>query len=242
MTARHAADEPELVPPAELLRLRAELRRGPSASTRAKHLAAAVEVSRQHAGGAAGRFASRGVRAAVAVVASLVITSGLAAAQVLPPPAQRFLSSVSDRFSPPTTARPARAGDAGRGSATTLDGAEGSTGDSGTSGDGVVTTPTSEGASTTRPGATATTQPRTDDTTLPTVTVPGPLGPGSPDDPTDPGTDGGPTDPGTDSTDGPTDPGTTTTTTTVGGTDGGTDGAGTADVTTTTAPASGGSD
>jgi len=238
MTARHFADEPELVPPADLLRLRAELRRGPSASTRARHLAAAVEVSRHHARGAAGRFASRGVRAAVAVVASLVITTGLAAAQVLPPPAQRFLSSVSDRFSPPTTARPAIAGDPGSGldGSATVDGADDRAGDTGDAADGGdAITPTSEGTATTRSSSTVTTQPGT--TTAPTVTLPGPLGPGSPEDPTDPGTDGGPTDPGTD---GPTDPGTTTTTSTTTTT---TAGAGTAEATTTTttAPGSGGS-
>lgn len=243
MTARHLADEPELVPPAELLRLRAELRRGPSASTRARHLAAAVEVSRLHAGGSVGRFASRGVRAAVAVVASLVITSGLAAAQVLPPPAQRFLSSVSDRFSPPPTARPASAGDTGSGSdgsASTLDPAGGPVTEAGDPTVDDAATATSDGASSTRPSSTATTQPGTTVTTAPPVTLPGPLGPGSPEDPADPGTDGGPTDPGTDE---PSDPGTTTTTT-PGGTDGGTDGAGTADATTTTtttAPGSGGS-
>ncbi|HEY9557693.1 MAG TPA: hypothetical protein VIR58_13230, partial [Acidimicrobiales bacterium] len=76
--ARHH-DEPELAPPAELVRLHAALRHGPSPATRAKHLAAMAAAARESTSTPAGRFASRGVRGIVAVVATLAVTSGLAA-------------------------------------------------------------------------------------------------------------------------------------------------------------------
>ena len=112
MTARDpfSDDGPEIVPPAELLRLRARLSRPPAPAVRAQHLAAVATAARQTGvAGHVGRFAGRGARAALAIVASLAITSGLAAAQVLPQPAQRLLSNVSDRFAPEPDAPPARA-------------------------------------------------------------------------------------------------------------------------------------
>ena len=116
MTSRDLTPDegPELLPPAELLRLRAELARPPADAVRAQHLAATTMAARQRGHRAMGRFASRGARAAVAIAASLVITSGLAGAQLLPDQAQRLLSSVSDRFAPETDppAEPAEPGDA----------------------------------------------------------------------------------------------------------------------------------
>jgi hypothetical protein len=226
MVPRHD-DEPELVPPPELARLRAILGRPPTHATRARHLAAATGASYESSG-AAGRFARRGVRAAVAVVASLAITSGLAAAQVLPPPAQRFFSSVSDRIYPsPPEAPPATATDPGVDPERTPTTDPARTGDApavtDSGGDPPATTASTRASA---PGVTSPTSISTP--TAPVTTIPGPGGPGSPDDPTDPG----PTDPGTDGGSGePTDP---TTTTTTPGTDGGTTDAGTADATTTT--------
>lgn len=209
MTSRgHFPDEPELLPPAELLRLRAALVRPPSSQVRTSHLAAIAAAARDHSSSPAGRFASRTVRGAAAVIATLAITSGLAAAQVLPAPAQRIFSSVSDRFTPDPPAPPATAGatqgvDDPASSPSRGDGFREAT-PSGGSDD-----PTAP-ASAIDDATTSTTEAPTTTTTHPivptTTTIPGPSGPGSPD-PTDPGTtDGGPTDPG--STDGgPTDPG-----------------------------------
>lgn len=170
---------PELVPPADLLRLRTLLTRGPRAATRARHLAATTAEVRQRplVAGTAGRFATWGGRVAVGIVASLAITSGLAGAQLLPQPAQRLLSGVSNRFSPPaeapatTVADPADPVSVGDGGSSGSDrGATSLTG-SGGAGDG-----SADDASTT------TTTP----TTAPPVveTIPGPTGPGSPADPT----------------------------------------------------------
>jgi hypothetical protein len=208
---RGCADEPDLVPPAELLRHRNALVQPPSPRTRSRHLAAITAAAREHSASPAGRFASRSVRGAAAVVATLAITSGLAAAQVLPAPAQRIFSSVSGAFSP--DAPPATAGDPDDTDATSLSTAPAgpdTTGgvlvpaDTTSSSDGV----TSSSADTIAPSSTATptTAPPATPTTLDptTTTIPGPTDPGSSDGPTDPGsTDGGPTDPG------PTDPGST---------------------------------
>jgi hypothetical protein len=201
-------DGPELVPPAELLRLRQILRREPASAVRAQHLAATTSAARQRFGsGPMGRFASRGARTAVAVVASLVITSGLAGAQLLPQPAQRLLSNVSDRFAPnddsPDDAPPATAVEAGDGSTTTTPRTDRRpTGtDAGTSDASTLATDTDA------------TTPTTARPTAPTsTTIPGPTGPGSPDDPADPGTTT------TSSTTTTTVPGSTTTTTDPGST------------------------
>lgn len=205
MTSRgHFPDEPELLPPPELLRLRALLVRRPTAQVRANHLTAIAAAAREHGSTPAGRFASRTVRGAAAVVATLAITSGLAAAQVLPAPAQRIFSSVSDRFTPDPVAPPATAG---------ATAGEPDPADPGSGGTGGATPPAaadepSAPAVTDRPTTSTTARPSTTTTrpALPTTTtIPGPSGPGSPDGPTDPGsTDGGPTDPGSG---GPTDPG-----------------------------------
>lgn len=235
----HLTDgEPELVPPAQLLRARAALATAPSPEARARHLLAVAAAAREHSSPAS-RFASRTVRGAAAVVATLAITSGLAAAQVLPTPAQRIFSSVSERFSsneaPPATPEdtggsgpssdgPGLVATGGSADVDAVSGATTSTTDAATPGGPVAQTTT-----TTQPGSTTTTVPST------TTTIPGPLGPGSPDEPSEPGgTDGGPTDPGSGGDDGPTDP----------GTDGGTDGSvGTTEITVLTEdpdPAAGG--
>ncbi len=222
-------EEPELVPPAELLRLRAMLVRAPEPATRARHLAAITAAAREgRTSGHAGRFARRGVRVAAAVVASLAITSGLAGAQLLPQPAQRLLSSVGDRFSPdeaPPADPGATGGHAGAGSdGPARDAAAQPSSDQGRSADGDGDTTASEApasSSTTTPPTSAptTTEPPTSTTT----TIPGPVGPGSPDDPTDPV----PTDGGTDggSSGGSTDGGTAG-----GPTDGGSGGMGTTEI------------
>ncbi len=207
MTSLHHndADGLESVPPAELLRLRNALVRPPGAHVRAQHLAAAATTARHHPlSGPVGRFASRGARVAVAVVASLAITSGLAGAQLLPSPAQRLLSNVSDRFAPSQDAPPATAADPEAGDHSSQDApsrpAQGSppplAGDTPTTLGGAV----SSGPTTTAPHPTST-------------TIPGPIGPGSPEDPVDPEpTTTTTTDPGSTTTT-TTDPGSTTTTT-----------------------------
>lgn len=210
MSPHHPTDDqPELVPPAELTRLRAALVRPPSPATRARHLAAMSTVARERTSTQVGRLASRSVRGAAAVVATLAITSGLAAAEVLPAPAQRIFSSVSDRLSPGNEAPPATAEDP----APVDDASTPPPGtDEPTGAPSVATTdaePTAEEPVAAAPKPTTTSTSTT--TTRPTVpttttTIPGPTEPGSPD-PSDPGsTDGGPIDPGTE--DGPTDPGT----------------------------------
>jgi hypothetical protein len=216
MTSRDLTPDegPELLPPAELLRLRAELARPPADAVRAQHLAATTMAARQRGHRAMGRFASRGARAAVAIAASLIVTSGLAGAQLLPDPAQRLLSSVSDRFAPETDppAEPAEPGDA-----TTVPVApeRSAPADDRSGGDATTTT---EAPTVVLDDPTTTTT-----TLLPSVTttIPGPAGPGSPDDPTDPdATTTTTTEPPTTTTTEPptttttaTDPSTTTTTT-----------------------------
>ena len=92
-------DGPELVPPAELLRAAvAAVRRAPG---RGPPLRTSMRSSRRCATALAppGGASQRAPPAApAAVVVTLTITSGLAAAQVLPEPAQKILSSVSDRI------------------------------------------------------------------------------------------------------------------------------------------------
>lgn len=209
--ARHDAQpEPELVPPAELLRHRAALTRAPAAHIRAAHLAAVGADVRERVTSPAGRFASRTLRGAAAVVAALTITTGLAAADVLPAPAGRILSSVSDRITGHRTAPPAEPVEV---DATTSrsDGPEQGE-DAGGTPPGVaeVEEPAPEAAKAAASrSTTTTTQPSTTTTTAApttTTTIPGPTQPGSPTEPIDPATDGGPTDPGTGG--GPTDPGT----------------------------------
>lgn len=201
-------DGPELVPPVELLRLRNMLVRAPGTATRAQHLAATTVAARQRTTpGPMGRFASRGTRFAVGIVASLAITSGLAGAQMLPESAQRLLSNVSDRFAPspatPTTIEEPDAGPspAGRRSAAPAD-------------DGAA--PAGATASTDTVATTASPTTITSATSLPpapATTLPGPTGPGSPEDPTGPEpTTTTTTDPGSTTT--TTSPGTTTTTST----------------------------
>jgi hypothetical protein len=215
MTSRDLPPDegPEPLPPAELLRLRAELARPPADAVRAQHLAATTMAARQRGHRAMGRFASRGARAAVAIAASLIVTSGLAGAQLLPDPAQRLLSNVSDRFAPETDppADPAEPGDA-----TTVPVApeRSAPADDRSGGDATTTT---------EAPTVVLDDPTTTTTLLPSVTttIPGPAGPGSPDDPTDPdATTTTTTEPPTTTTTEPptttttaTDPSTTTTTT-----------------------------
>ena len=206
MTSRDLPPDegPELLPPAELLRLRAELARPPADAVRAQHLAATAMAARQRGHLPMGRFASRSARAAVAIAASLIVTSGLAGAQLLPDPAQRLLSNVSERFAPESDppAEPAQPSDATTTRAATED-------DSAPAGDKPAAAPTS----TTEAPVVEPVRPSTTTTLLPSIdtTIPGPPGPGSPDDPTDPdATTTTTTDPSTTTT---TDPSTTTTTT-----------------------------
>lgn len=98
MSDRPFVDGPELVPPAELLELRAHLAVAPPTETRRAHLDAIVAQVRDHRRTAWGRAASRTARGAAAVVVTLTVTTGLAAADVLPDSAQKIFTSVSDRF------------------------------------------------------------------------------------------------------------------------------------------------
>lgn len=91
-------DGPELVPPAELLELRSHLAIAPRAEVRRTHLDAIVAQVRNRPRTTWGRVAASAGRSAAAVVVTLTVTSGLAAAQVLPEPAQKILSSMSDRI------------------------------------------------------------------------------------------------------------------------------------------------
>ena len=190
-------DGPELLPPPELLHLRAELATPPSAELRSQHLVATAMAARQRGNHPVGRFASRGARAAIAIVASLAITTSLAGAQLLPDQAQRLLSNVSERFAPSHSDPPADPAEPG--DATTTQRSKGD--DAPTDAAPLVdeTTSTTDSAIDPADASTTTTRPSATGTT-----IPGPAGPGSPDDPIDPG---GPTDPG------PTDPDPTTTTT-----------------------------
>jgi hypothetical protein len=202
---RFQDDGPELVPPAEMLRLRHALMRAPDPEVRAQHLAAVTAASRQGVmGGPVGRFASRGVRVAAAVVASLAITSGLAGAQLLPQPAQRLLSNVSQRFAPSNDTPPPA----------TTDEPDDSTSTTGSRpgrpevdpGVGIASTLATDAPPDTSTATTA--EPPVETTT----TIAGPTGPGSPDDPADPDATTTTTiDPSSTTT--TTDPSSTTTTT-----------------------------
>lgn len=190
MTSRdlHPDDGPELLPPAELLRLRAELARPPAPELRARHLAATAMAARQRGNSPMGRFATRSARAAVAIVAALAVTSGLAGAQLLPDQAQRLLSNVSDRFAPSEDsdppAEPATPGDA----TTTLRSAtDDPAPDDDVPAGGTTSTTVTIDEPAVAPGVTSDTSPTTTSPPSPTdTTIPGPGGPGSPDDPTDP--------------------------------------------------------
>ena len=98
MTDLTYEDGPELVPPAELLDLRSQLSVAPHPEIRRSHLEAIVAQVRNGRRTAWGRVASGAARGAMALAVTLTVTTGLAAAQVLPEPAQKILSSVSDRF------------------------------------------------------------------------------------------------------------------------------------------------
>lgn len=196
-------DGPELVPPAELVRLRNLLMRGPRAAVRARHLAVATAEARQRplVARTAGRLATWGGRVAVGIVASLAITSGLAGAQLLPQPAQRLLSGVSDRFAPPETVP----------STTIVESAPvvAAQGGSSPSADRRArTVPGGVADSTDAADEVATTSPSTTEVPLVVTTIPGPGSPGSPTDPT---TGSGEPEPSTTTT---TEPEPTTTTTT----------------------------
>lgn len=91
-------DGPELVPPAELLDLRSQLSVAPHPEIRRSHLEAIVAQVRNRPRTAWGRVVSGAARSATALAVTLTVTTGLAAAEVLPEPAQKILSSVSDRF------------------------------------------------------------------------------------------------------------------------------------------------
>lgn len=201
---RAPAEGPELAPPEHLLRMRDALVRPPSARTRATHLAAIASAMGERHATPASRWASRGVKGAAAVVAALTITSGLAAAEVLPPPAQRIFSSVSSHFSPPKSA-PAHETPAA------TDGQSSGSAPEGNGSDGASVAPANPDADTAPTTAAApsstTVAPSTTSVPKVTTTVPGPSGPGSGEGPTEPTVPGEPADPGGDPTEpGPTDP------------------------------------
>lgn len=195
MSDRPFVDGPELVPPAELLELRAHLAVAPRAETRRAHLDAIVAQVRDHRRTAWGRAASTAARGAAAVVVTLTVTTGLAAADVLPDSAQKVFTSVSDRFgggdgtptsdpaddiSLTTTETTTRQADRETRATTSTTGPS-TTSTSTTVPEPVVTTTTT---STTQPPTTTTVPPTT--TTAP---VAGPTDPGSPggvEDPEEP--------------------------------------------------------
>lgn len=202
---RHREDlDLDLAPPAELVAMREALVVPPSPELRAQHLAATAGASRRRvtavpAGRLATRFASRSAKAVAAVVAGLAITSGLAGAQLLPQPAQRLLSNVSERFAPSSDSPdspPATAVDVPETESSTRTGPDRTVDDEHEPGGGTT--------STSAPAIAADLTPSTTER-LPvsTTTIPGPSGPGSPTDPTDPAT----------TTTTTVDPSTTTTTT-----------------------------
>lgn len=212
---RTPGEGPELLPPAELLRLRNVLTRPPRPEVRARHLAATVGMARQRTVvSPMGRLAGRTARTAAAMVAALAVTSGLAGAQLLPEPAQRLLSEVTERLNPidgapsddPAPSAPAPSG--GGGSTRSGSSSGGSDDDQEVIAPSQDTTTTTGSSSTTTLGTSTTTSAPPGSTT----TVPGPSGPGSPDDP---GSTTTTTAPSTTTT---TEPGSTTTTTEPGAT------------------------
>ena len=185
MTDLTIDDGPELVPPAELLELRSQLSVAPSDEVRRTHLEAIVAQVCHGRRTAWGRVASGTARGAAAVVVTLTITSGLAAAQVLPAPAQKIFSSVSDRFTgrvdeadvpAPATTDPAPAADDDEATTTTTrEPAPEPV---------VATTTTSTTLVPPAPVVTTPPEPTTTTTTPPTpTTLPGPPGPGSEQEP-----------------------------------------------------------
>lgn len=179
MTDLTYEDGPELVPPAELLELRSQLSVAPHPEIRRSHLEAIVAQVRNRPRTAWGRVVSGAARGATALAVTLTVTTGLAAAQVLPAPAQKILSSVSDRFtggvdSPdapeePDVAEPAPASD----DDTTTAAAE--TTDRSTA-EPATTTTTSTTVVAVAPDVTAAVEPTTTTTTttapIPTTTAP----------------------------------------------------------------------
>ena len=191
MSDRPFVDGPELVPPAELLELRGHWAVAPRVETRRAHLDAIVAQVRDHRRTAWGRAASSAARGAAAVVVTLTVTTGLAAADVLPDQAQKIFTSVSDRFGGgdgTPTSEPAddislsptetTTRQADRETKATTSTAAPSTTTSTTAPEPVVTT------------TTPTTQPPTTTTVPPTTTTTAPLA-----GPTDPGSPGGVEDP-----------------------------------------------
>ncbi len=182
MTDLTIDDGPELVPPAELLELRSHLSVAPSDEVRRTHLEAVVAQVRHGRRTAWGRVASGTARGAAAVVVTLTITSGLAAAQVLPAPAQKIFSSVSDRFT-------GRVDEADVPAPAATDPAPAAADDEATTTTTRRPAPEPVAATTTSttvvpPAPVVTTPPKpTPSTTVPptTTTVLSPTGPGSPD-------------------------------------------------------------
>jgi len=204
------ADSPELLPPAELLELRTHLAVAPRLEVRRAHLDAIVAQVRDGHRTPWGRVASQAARGAAAVAVTLTITTGLAAAQVLPEPAQKILSSVSDRFggwvdradvpTPPPEPAPAPVDDADD----SVEAAETAPRSEPVRQQSQITsttdTPVESTVPTTAPVTTTTSRPApttTTTTVAPTTTIPGPISSESPDPDAAEGSDGGdePTEP-----------------------------------------------
>lgn len=95
-------DGPEPLPPHELLRLRRHLVAPPRAEVRDQHLRAITAELRSDrpAAAAAHALVRRSARVVAGVAGIIVVTSGLAGAQIIPEPARSLIPAVSDRLAP----------------------------------------------------------------------------------------------------------------------------------------------
>lgn len=101
--AHSRSEGPEPVPPAELLALREAVNRAPDDAVRSRHLAAiteALQTTGPPVGAMGQAIARRGARVVAGVAAVLVVTTGLAGAQVLPAPARAILPAFSQHLLP----------------------------------------------------------------------------------------------------------------------------------------------
>lgn len=95
-------DGPEPLPPHELLRLRRHLVAPPRPEVRDQHLSAITAELRsdRSAAAAAHALVRRSARVVAGVAGIIVVTSGLAGAQIIPEPARSLIPAVSDRLAP----------------------------------------------------------------------------------------------------------------------------------------------
>ena len=95
-------DGPEPLPPHELLRLRRYLVAPPRPEVRDQHLSAITAAVRsdRSAAAAAHALVRRSARVVAGVAGIIVVTSGLAGAQIIPEPARSLIPAVSDRLAP----------------------------------------------------------------------------------------------------------------------------------------------